>query len=167
MAFLDQPINVNDLPQDEGGNFDPLPAGDYIATISGADLKMTKAGTGQYINLKLKIEGPTHAGRVIFSMINIRNQNPEAERIGRTQLGNIQRALGIATLQDTDQLIGGQIAVKVAVKPATEQYPAGNEVKAYKAVNGAQAPSPAFAAPPAQAAASPSAGRAAPPWAKK
>ena len=55
MAFLDTPINVDDLPQDEGGSFEPIPAGDYIATISGAELKMTKAGTGQYINLKLKI----------------------------------------------------------------------------------------------------------------
>jgi len=169
MAFLDTPINVDDLPQDEGGSFDPIPAGDYIATITGAELKMTKAGTGQYINLKLKIEAPTHAGRVIFAMVNIRNANPEAERIGRTQLGNIQRAIGISVLQDTDQLVGNSIAIKVAIKAATEQYPAGNEVKAYKAVDGAAAPKPTSAVPsfgaPAQASAAPA--KAAPPWAKK
>lgn len=176
MAFLDLPINLDDLPQDDGGSFDPIPAGEYIATIEGAELMLTKAkegrpaGAGQYINLKLKIEAPTHANRVVFGIVNIRNANPEAERIGRTQLGNIQRALGIATLQDTDQLIGGRIAIKVAIKAATEKYPAGNEVKAYKAVDGAAAPKPAastvpsFAAP-AQASAAPA--KAAPPWAKK
>ncbi len=31
MAYLDQPINVNDLPEDTGGDFSPIPAGDYTA----------------------------------------------------------------------------------------------------------------------------------------
>ncbi|HAC91316.1 MAG TPA: hypothetical protein DCF63_11915, partial [Planctomycetaceae bacterium] len=49
MAFLSQSFAVDELPQGSGGNFEPLPAGWYQATITSAELKKTKAGTGEYI----------------------------------------------------------------------------------------------------------------------
>lgn len=168
MAFLGTTINVADLPVGQSGSFEPLPAGDYQVSIESAEIKDTNDKTGQYIKLKMKVNGPTHAGRVVFSNLNIRNKSPKAEEIGRQQLGDIMRAVGLATLTDTDQLIGAPLTVKLAVKPADGQYEAGNEVKAYKALSGSVAPAPAFAAQapaPAQAAA-PAAG-ATPPWAKK
>ena len=100
--------------------------------------------------------------------MNIRNQNPEAERIGRQQLGTVLRSIGLSTIQDTDQLIGGQLQVKLIIKPADGQYEARNEVKAYKALDGAASAAPAAFAQrsaPAQASAAPA--KAAPPWAKK
>lgn len=168
MAFLDTSFNVADLPQNNTGNYEPLPDGDYHVTVEGAELKTTNDGTGQYIKLKMKVSGPSHAGRVLFSNLNIRNKSAKAEEIGRAQLGDIMRAIGLATLSDTDQLIGAPMTVKVKVKPAEGQYEAGNEVKAYKALSGSAAPAPSFAAPsaPAPAAAAPAAG-AVPPWARR
>ncbi len=164
MAFLDTPISAADLPVGQTGSFEPLPAGDYQATVESADINATKDGTGQYIKLKLKVNGPTHAGRTVFSNLNIRNKSPKAEEIGRQQLGDLMRAIGLPTLADTDQLVGGNLVVKLAIKPADGQYEAGNEVKAYKALQGSVAPAPAFAAPaPSQQPAAASA----PPWAKK
>jgi len=164
MAFLGTTINVADLPASQSGSFEPLPAGDYQVAIESAEIKDTNDKTGQYIKLKMKVNGPTHAGRVVFSNLNIRNKSPKAEEIGRQQLGDIMRAIGLATLTDTDQLIGGSLVVKLAIKPADGQYEAGNEVKAYKALQGSVAPAPAFAAPaPSQQPAAASA----PPWAKK
>jgi hypothetical protein len=165
MAFLNEEFNVNELPQGNG-NFEPLPAGWYTATISQSELKATKAGNGQYIKLRYDITGPSHQGRVVFGNLNIKNANPKAEEIGRQQLGDIMRAIGLAKVTDTDQLIGGQIAIKLEVKQ-DEQYGASNEVKGFKSVSGSVAPAtasiPSKTAAPAPAAPA----KAAPPWAKK
>jgi len=165
MAFLNEEFNVNELPQGNG-NFEPLPAGWYTATISQSELKATKAGNGQYIKLRYDITGPSHQGRVVFGNLNIKNANPKAEEIGRQQLGDIMRSIGLAKVSDTDQLIGGQIGIKLEVKQ-DEQYGASNEVKGFKSVSGSVAPAaasmPAKTAAPAQAAPT----KAAPPWAKK
>lgn len=165
MAFLNEEFNVNELPQGNG-NFEPLPAGWYTATISQSELKDTKAGNGQYIKLRYDITGPTHQGRVVFGNLNIKNANPKAEEIGRQQLGDIMRAIGLAKVTDTDQLIGGQIGIKLEVKQ-DEQYGASNEVKGFKSVSGSAAPA-AASMPAKTAAAAPAApAKAAPPWAKK
>jgi hypothetical protein len=164
MAFLNEEFNVNELPQGNG-NFEPLPAGWYTATISQSELKATKAGNGQYIKLRYDITGPSHQGRVVFGNLNIKNANPKAEEIGRQQLGDIMRAIGLAKVTDTDQLIGGQIAIKLEVKEDA-QYGASNEVKGFKSVSGSVAP--AAAIPQGQSNPAPAASaKAAPPWAKK
>ena len=165
MAFLNEEFDANELPQGNG-SFEPLPAGWYTATISQAELKDTKAGNGQYIKLRYDITGPSHQGRVVFGNLNIKNANPKAEEIGRQQLGDIMRAIGLAKVTDTDQLIGGQIGIKLSIKDDA-QYGASNEVKGFKSVSGSAAPVanviPANAFAPTQAAPA----KTAPPWAKK
>lgn len=144
---LGQSFNVNELPE-SSGDFEPIPAGTYTATIGGAEVKNTNAGDGQYISLRLDITGPSHEGRVVFTNLNIRNKNPKAEEIARQQLGDIMRAIGLSAVEDTDQLIGGALQVKVSVRAATEQYAASNDVKGFKAIEGG-APMPAASSPPA------------------
>ncbi len=157
MASLSQSYDVSDLPKGTS-NFEPLPAGWYSATISGAEIKQTKAGTGEYVAVKYSITGPTHQGRVVFANLNIKNPNPKAEEIGRQQLGEVMRAIGLARVDDTDQLIGGSLSIKLEVK-SSEQYGDGNEVKGFKAVAGGSMPTPSASAPAST--------KAAPPWAKK
>ena len=159
---LDTPINVADLPEGQG-EFQPLPAGWYTANITDAEVKDTKAGTGQYIKCRYDITGPSHEGRVVFGNLNIRNPNPKAEEIGRQQLGDLMRAIGLASVTDTDQLIGGRCQIKLKVRKS-EEYGDSNDVQAWKAAEGAPMPKaePAAEKP---AAAQVSAG-AAPPWAK-
>ena len=170
MAFLNETFSVNDLPQADN-NFEALPAGWYQVQITGAELRNTKAGTGAYIAVRYDVLGPTHQGRVVFGNLNIRNPNPKAEEIGRQQLGSLMRAIGLAQVSDTDQLIGGQLQIKLSIRPADGQYDASNDVKDFKAVGGTATAEPAAvgamasnssAAPAAQASAS-----AAPPWARK
>jgi len=159
MAQLDETFSVDSLPVSDR-NFEPLPAGWYTAVINGAEVKVTKVGTGKYIAVRYDITGPTHQGRVIFGNLNIKNPNPTAEKIGREQLGEIMRAIGLATVQDTDQLIGGQLMIKLEIRES-EQYGASNDVKGFKA-SGAAPPKAALAAAPAAAST-----KASPPWVKK
>jgi hypothetical protein len=161
MAFLDEEFSVDTLPVSTS-NFEPLPEGWYNAAITGAEIKATKANDGKYIAVKYTITGPSHQGRVIFGNLNIKNASTKAEEIGRQELGEIMRAIGLAKVTDTDQLIGGNLSIKLIVK--TGEY-SGNEIKGYKALGGS---APAAVAPfkpvgPSAAAV----GKAAPPWAKK
>lgn len=161
--FLNKPINLNELPEAE--NYSSLPEGDYAVTVKGAEVKQTKAGNGTYLRLRLDVTGPTHAGRVLFANVTLQNPNEKAEEIGRRQMGDIMRALRINTFSDTDQLIGGNLRVKV-VATKSDQYGDGNEVKSFKSLEGSPPPAPVAAAVASSAAPSQKS-TAAPPWAKK
>lgn len=156
MAQLNETFSVNTLPKSTNGNFEPLPAGWYTAIINGVEIKNTKAGTGKYIAVRYDITGPTHQGRVVFGNLNTNNPNIKAEEIGRQQLRDLMVAIGLESFDDTDQLVGGQLSIKLDVRES-EQYGASNDVKAYKS-NGAK-----MAAAPAVS----SSAKAAPPWVKK
>lgn len=158
--FLGESFVASQMPVSES-NFDPLPAGWYQVRIAGAEVKSTKAGTGQYIAVRYDVVGPTHQGRVVFGNINIRNPNPQAETIGRQQLGELMRAIGLESLQDSDQLVGGNCSIKLAIRK-DEQYGDSNDVKGFKSVGGSQAPAPA-----GQSAQSSPASSATPPWMRK
>ena len=160
MAFLDEEFSIDTLPVSTS-NFEPLPDGWYNAAITGAEIKATKANDGKYIAVKYTITGPTHQGRVIFGNLNIKNASMKAEEIGRQQLGEIMRAIGLAKVTDTDQLIGGNLSIKLVVK--TGEY-SGNEIKGYKALGGS---APAAVAPFKPVAPTATPAKSAPPWAKK
>jgi hypothetical protein len=160
MGFLSQSFDINELPVSQ--EYGVLPAGWYSVSITKADVKPTKAGTGEYINLMYTVTGPTHQGRTVWGIINIRNPNPKAEEIGRQQLGELMRAIGLAKVQNTDQLIGKDLVIKLAVKD-DDRGGERNDVKGFKAVQGGAMPSmPSIPSAPE----APSA-KAAPPWAKK
>ena len=165
MAFLGETINAADLPQGNDNNFDPLPAGWYTATMSAAELKPTKAGDGQYIKIRYHITGPTHQGRVVFGNINVRNASAKAEEIGRQQLGEIMRAIGLAKVSDTDELIGGSLSIKLDIRHAQGEYKAQNDVRGFKSMEGSAVIFKAAAPAPNAPAGDPA--KAAPPWAKK
>jgi len=159
MAFLDEVFSTDDLPQGTGGDFTPLPDGWYTAHIAASSLETTKAGTGQYIKVRYDITGPTHQGRVVFGNLNIRNPNPKAEEIGRQQLGDLLRSIGLAKVSDTDQLIGCTCQIKLVTR-TQEGYEPSNDIKGWKAVDGAAMPKTAQVNTPAASSVSP-------PWAKK
>lgn len=113
--------------------YQPLPAGWYQAKITGAELKKTKAGTGEYIAVRYDILGPTHQGRVVFGNLNIHNPNHLAEEIGRKELSRLMLAIGLKRVGDTDQLIGNDLMIKLSVRES-EQYGDSNEIKEYKSM---------------------------------
>jgi hypothetical protein len=143
MAYIGE-FNTDELlggdePQNEYG---PIPEGWYTAVITDAPLKETRSGTGHYIKLSWKIEGPKSVGRLVWQNLNVRNDNPKAEEIGRRQLGEVSRAIGLAKISDSDQLIGGRCEIKIVVRN-DETYGSSNEIKGVRAVSGSAPPAPA------------------------
>lgn len=161
---LHETFHVDNLPQGDGGDFAPLPDGWYTAHLAKAELCTTKAGTGKYIKVRYDITGPTHQGRVVFGNFNVRNPNPKAEEIARQQLRELMLATGLTTLEDTDQLVGRSVQIKLVTRQQ-DGYEPSNDVRAFKAVEGGSMPKPAAVAAPAAPAAP--TGVATPPWGKK
>lgn len=165
MSSLGETFETENMPQGRG-DFEPIPAGWYTAIITSAETKDTKAGIGKYISIRFDITGPEYAGRVVFGNVTLRNPNSTAEEIGRQQLGDIMRALGLVRLSDTDEMIGHELSIKLK-RTESDQYGPGNEVKAFKAMEGRQSAAPAVranSAPTAPAATRPAAAKA--PWQK-
>lgn len=157
MSKFDESFVASELPE-SSGEFPPLPDGWYSVIINKAEIKSTKEGSGQYINLRYDITGPTNQGRIVFSNINIKNKSSVAEEIGRQALGGIMRAIGLSKVDDTDQLIGGNLEIKLSTR-TQEGYEPSNEVRSYRAVGDQQSSSPALSTGASS--------KAAPPWAKK
>ena len=125
---------VEEPGPDEG--FAPLPDGWYEVTVIGADDKLTKAGDGAYINLRLEVEAPTHAGRQLWAIHLYRHPNETAERLGLAMLHGLARAAGRSTMpRDLLSWQGLRVEAKLKVKPASGGYDAGNEVKEYRALD--------------------------------
>lgn len=162
---LSETFDAATLPQGNSGTYDPLPPGWYTATITQADLRPTKDMTGEYIRVRYDITGPTHQGRVVFGNLNIKNASAKAEEIGRQQLGEVMRAIGVPKVTDTDQLVGGVLSIKLDIRPATEKYDAQNEVRGFRTLTGSAQASAPYQPPPGTQQAAPA--KAAPPWAKK
>lgn len=134
MANLGTTFSRDELPVSQG--FDPIPAGWYTATVTGAELKDTKSCDGQYINVQYTILGPEHQGKVLFGLINIRNASTKAQEIGLSNLNSLMAAIGLEKVQDTDQLIGHDCQIKVKIRPAKDGYEASNDVSGWKASEG-------------------------------
>lgn len=141
MGNLGQGFSVDQLPQDD--SFDTIPAGWYNAKITESELRDTRAGTGQYIQVRFDITGPQQAGRVMFDNLNIRNPSEVAERIGLQQLNSLLTACGLSSITDTSQLIGHDVQIQVSRTEDSSQYADvngfRNDVKAYRAVGGGSA----------------------------
>ena len=160
MSSLNQTFIADELPQPTS-DFSPLPDGFYNVVVTKAEVKNTKDGTGQYIAVRYDVTGPTHQGRVVFGNLNIKNKSSVAEDIGRQQLGSLMRSIGLDRVDDTDQLIGGNLSIKLATR-TQEGYEPTNEIKAFKAIEGAL---PSFANSVKQLEQTPAKSSA--PWAKK
>ncbi|HSW62937.1 MAG TPA: DUF669 domain-containing protein [Dissulfurispiraceae bacterium] len=128
--------NLGNFNADEyKDEYAPIPAGKYKAVITASEMKPSKSG-GEYLALTVEIIEGAMKGRKVFGNLSLKNANPDAEKIAKIQLSNICRAVGITHPRDSSELHNKPLVVKLAVKPETDQYPAGNEVKAWEGVDG-------------------------------
>lgn len=163
---LDQPFDPTQ--HEPTAEFEPIPAGWYAMRILSTEVKATKSGAGKYLELQLEVDSAHHpniGARRVFDRLNLWNPNAAAVDIANRTLSAICYALGLKSLEDTDQLCGQLLAVQVKVREATAEYAANNEVKLYDALDNRITKSGAApAAPAATAQPSPAASEGKPPW---
>ena len=146
-------INFDATTVEPNASFDPLPAGWYNANITNSEMKPTKDGSGAYIQLELTILDGEYANRKVFDLLNVQNNSKVAQEIAYATLSSICHATGVIQVQDTSQLHGIPMEVKLSVRAATENYEASNAVKGYRASSqgaGGMSQAPQMGAPAQQ-----------------
>ena len=113
--------------------FEPIPSGKYLAIITASDLKPTKAGTGEYLEVAYQlIEGP-YQGRKLWSRHNLKHPNAQTVQIAQAELSAICRAVGVLTPKDSAELHNLPLTITVKVKQRADTGEPTNEISAWTA----------------------------------
>jgi hypothetical protein len=111
--------------------FDPIPAGKYLAVIADSEMKPTKSGTGHYLQLAFQIIEGEFKGRFVWARLNLDNANTTAVQIARAELSAICRAVGVMTPGDSVELHNLPLMITVKCKKRDDTGEISNEIKGY------------------------------------
>lgn len=112
-------------------DFEPIPAGKYLAVITDSEMKPTKAGTGSYLQLTFQvIEGPFH-NRLLWARLNLDNPNDTARKIAQSELSALCRAVGVLAPNDSVELHNLPLMIHVRCKKRSDTGEITNEIKGY------------------------------------
>jgi hypothetical protein len=116
--------------------FETVPAGWYNVRITESEMKPTKDGAGAYLQLTFDIIDGQYMNRKLFARLNLHNNSQVAKEIAYKQLSAIAHAVGILHVQDSQQLHGIPLKVKVKVRTdKTGEYDDSNDITSYKNIN--------------------------------
>lgn len=133
MALLGETF---DATQHQPANFEPIPAGKYPMAIVDSEMKDTRNGRGQYLQLVCQILDGEQKGRKVFERLNLVNENATAVNIAQSTLAAICNATGVQKVNDSVELHDKPFLGSVKIRPASGQYEAGNEMKGYESLQG-------------------------------
>jgi hypothetical protein len=131
-------------------DFEPLPAGKYVAVITGSEMKPTKSGNGSYLELTFEVVEGEFKGRKLWARLNLDNPNQLTVKIARAELSAICRAVGVMEPKDSCELHNLPLLITVKQKTDAEGE-VRNEVKGYakrEGTNGAKPAQNANSTPP-------------------
>jgi len=97
-----------------GGNV--LPPGTHKMVIVDAEMRENKNKNGTLVVVVFEAE----AGQKLTEYLNIANSNEIAQRIGRSALAKISECVGIKEINNTDQLVG--LSLVIRVRQFEEEY---------------------------------------------
>ena len=151
-------LDMNNV--EEQREFKALPAGAYVAIATESEKKVTKAGTGHYLQFTFEIIDGQYKGRKLWSRMNLWNPNQTAVSIAKREFKAFYTALGMTDLPaDSSDLHNRPVTIEVGIE-IDDRKRENNVIKGYTPASGAK---PVAQAKPAQAA---SASSAPAPWAR-
>jgi len=115
-------------------DFSAIPEGWYIAAVTRTEIKQTKAkGQDYFLELDFKIMDGLYRDSVLTDRFNIRNKSEAAQKIGCGQVKALCEAVNTIVINDTQELHGKPLKIRVKVEPATQEgYSASNSITAFK-----------------------------------
>ena len=128
------------------GDFEPIPAGKYVAVITESEMKANKSGTGSLLQLTFQVIEGEHKGRLVWTRLNLDHPNAVAVQIARADLSAICRAVGVLAPRDSVELHDLPLEIHVRCKKRTDTGEIVNEIKGYAT---REKPQPVAAASPA------------------
>jgi hypothetical protein len=121
-------------------SFDPMPPGDYITIVTNSELKDTKAGDGQYIELTMQIVDGPFSGRRHWERLNIINKSDKTQEIARSHLNALLKACGVPNAKNTEETHDIPFTMVLYLD---RKEPTRNRIMGYSPAGAAQAPKPA------------------------
>ena len=123
-------FNANNV--DPTADFDPIPAGKYLAVITDSEMKPTKSGSGHYLEFTFQVieEGP-HKGRRLWSRLNLVNPSAQAVEIAQAELSAVCRVVGHMQPVDSSELHDVPLVVIVGHKTRSDTGEIVNEIRSY------------------------------------
>lgn len=137
-------FNAHEVDPNVG--FDPIPAGKYLCIVANSEMKPTKAGDGEYLQLELDvIEGPCK-GRKVWDRLTLKHPNEMTVKIARGTLSSICHAVGVMAPRDSIELHDLPLIASIGLKKREDTGEMSNVVKGY-AKRGASTPSASQSSP--------------------
>ena len=139
-TVLDQAF---DVATEEGSpDFEPLPKGSYVASITDAKVGPLKSGKGQAVQLTWEVEGDKYAGRLIFDRVIVTHESEKAQRFGRQKFKDIATACEVSQqITDLSVLLNKPCLVSVKIEEDPDgQYAPKNRVTRVKKIEAAKKP---------------------------
>jgi len=119
-------------------NFEPLPAGKYLAVISDSEMKSTKSGSGSYLQLTFTVIEGEYKNRVLWARLNLNNPNATAVKIARSELSAVCRAVGVMQPRDSAELHNLPLTIGIKLKKRDDSGELTNVVVSYAKKEDAQ-----------------------------
>ena len=130
-------FNANEV--DPNVAFEPLPPGEYLAVIVASEMKATKVGSGEYLQLELEVIDGVHKGRKVWDRLMLKHGNSQTVAIAKGTLSALCRAVGVMVPKDSSELHNVPVIVKVATKKRDDTAELTNVVKGYAKKGGGSA----------------------------
>jgi len=122
-------------------SFEPLPAGKYLCIITNSEMKPTKNGAGEYLQLELEVIDGPHKGRKVWDRLTLKHPNELTVRIARGTLAQIRQATGVTNPRDSCELHNLPLVASVGLKKRNDTGEMTNVVKGYAKRGASAAPS--------------------------
>ena len=113
-------------------SFDPIPAGKYLAAITESEMKPTKNGSGNYLQMTFTVLDGEYKNRVLWARLNLHNPNATAVKIAKSELSALCRAVGVMQPRDSVELHNIPLLITVKVKKREDTGELTNEIKGYE-----------------------------------
>lgn len=127
MASLN--FNANDV--EPTAEFEPIPAGKYLAAITESEMKPTKNGAGHYLQLAFQVLDGPYKNRFVWARLNLDNPNATAVKIAHGELSALCRAVGVMAPKDSVDLHNLPLLITVKCKKRKDSDEIQNEIRGY------------------------------------
>lgn len=131
-------IDVDSVPEREGGDFDLIPDCEVVAHIIETEHTSKDNGSKQRAVFTWEILDGQYAKRRIWDGQNIVHPSAQTQEIAQRAVKDIAKAVGhVGVVTNSEQLEFKPVLIRVRTEKGTGGYPDKNVVKGYKSVGGA------------------------------
>ena len=133
-------FNANEV--EPSSDFDPIPAGKYVAVISDSQMKETKNNAGEYLELTFQVIEGEYKNRLVWARLCLNHPKETTSKIARGHLSAICKAVGVMTPRDSVELHNLPLVINVKIKKRDDNGELTNEVRGFSPRQTAPAPVP-------------------------